>query len=321
MKKGIVFLITIILVFSLVIIGISKTNNQSQSEEKIKIIATLFPQYDFAKQIGGDKVEVSLLLTPGTETHTYEPTPQDIINVNKADIYIYTGKYMEPWSDKIANSITSDTEVLDASKNINLINEEQFEEEHNTTDINEEEHDNSHHHEYDPHIWLNPQNAIGMVKNIEKELCSIDPQNKEYYQKNAENYIKQLTNLDNEIETTIKKSKKNKIAFGGTFAYAYFIQRYNLQYVSAYDSCGENSEPSVTKVKEVIDYMKENNINVIFYQELSAGKIADTISKETGATKLVFHTIHNASQEEINNGETYISLMQKNLQNLKQALS
>ena len=160
-----------------------------------------------------------------------------------------------------------------------------------------------------------------MVKNIEKELCSIDPQNKEYYQKNAENYIKQLTNLDNEIETTIKESKKNKIAFGGTFAYAYFIQRYNLQYVSAYDSCGENSEPSVTKVKEVIDYMKENNINVIFYQELSAGKIADTISKETGATKLVFHTIHNASQEEINNGETYISLMQKNLQNLKQALS
>ena len=302
MKKGIVFLITIILVFSLVIIGISKTNNQSQSEEKIKIIATLFPQYDFAKQIGGDKVDVSLLLTPGTETHTYEPTPQDIINVNKADLYIYTGKYMEPWSDKIANSITSDTKVLDASKNINLINEEQFEEEHNTTDINEEEHDNSHHHEYYPHIWLNPQN-------------------KEYYKQNAENYIKQLTNLDNEIETTIKESKKNKIAFGGTFAYAYFIQRYNLQYVSAYDSCGENSEPSVTKVKEVIDYMKENNINVIFYQELSAGKIADTISKETGATKLVFHTIHNSSQEEINNGETYISLMQKNLQNLKQALS
>jgi ABC-type metal ion transport system, periplasmic component/surface adhesin len=321
MKKGITFLITIILIFSLLVIGISKINKQSQSEEKIKVIATLFPQYDFAKQIGGDKVDVSLLLTPGTETHTYEPTPQDIINVNKADLYIYTGKYMEPWSDKIANSITSNTQVLDASKNINLINEEQFEKEHDTVDNNEEESDNSHHHEYDPHIWLNPQNAIGMVKNIEEELCNIDPQNKEYYQKNAENYIKQLTNLDNEIEITIRESQKNKIAFGGTFAYAYFIQRYNLQYVSAYDSCGENSEPSVTKVKEVIDYMKENNINVIFYQELSAGKIADTISKETGATKLVFHTIHNASQEEINNGETYISLMQKNLQNLKQALS
>lgn len=321
MKKGITFLITIILIFSLLVIGISKINKQSQNEEKIKVIATLFPQYDFAKQIGGDKVDVSLLLTPGTETHTYEPTPQDIINVNRADLYIYTGKYMEPWSDKIANSITSNTQVLDASKNINLINEEQFEKEHDIVDNNEEESDNNHHHEYDPHIWLNPQNAIGMVKNIEEELCNIDPQNKEYYQKNAENYINQLKSLDTEIETTIKESPKNKIAFGGTFAYAYFIQRYNLQYVSAYDSCGENSEPSVTKVKEVIDYMKENNINVIFYQELSAGKIADTISKETGATKLVFHTIHNASQEEINNGETYISLMKKNLQNLKQALS
>ena len=321
MKKGITFLITIILIFSLLVIGISKINKQSQSEEKIKVIATLFPQYDFAKQIGGDKVDVSLLLTPGTETHTYEPTPRDIINVNKADLYIYTGRYMEPWSDKIANSITSNTQVLDASKNINLINEERFERGHDTIDNNEEESDNSHHHEYDSHIWLNPQNAIGMVKNIEEELCNIDPQNKEYYQKNAENYINQLESLDTEIETTIKESPKNKIAFGGTFAYAYFIQRYNLQYVSAYDSCGENSEPSVTKVKEVIDYMKENNINVIFYQELSAGKIADTISKETRATKLVFHTIHNASQEEINDGETYISLMQKNLQNLKQAPS
>ena len=185
MKKGITFLITIILIFSLLVIGISKINKQSQSEEKIKVIATLFPQYDFAKKIGGDKVDVSLLLTPGTETHTYEPTPQDIINVNKADLYIYTGKYMEPWSDKIANSITSNTQVLDASKNINLINEEQFEKEHDTIDNNEEESDNSHHHEYDPHIWLNPQNAIGMVKNIEEELCNIDPQNKEYYQKNA----------------------------------------------------------------------------------------------------------------------------------------
>ena len=142
MKKGITFLITIILIFSLLVIGISKINKQSQSEEKIKVIATLFPQYDFAKQIGGDKVDVSLLLTPGTETHTYEPTPQDIINVNKADLYIYTGKYMEPWSDKIANSITSNTQVLDASKNINLINEEQFEKEHDTIDNNEEEYIN-----------------------------------------------------------------------------------------------------------------------------------------------------------------------------------
>lgn len=319
MKKGIVFLITIILIFSFVIIGINKSISVKQKDDKIKIIATLFPQYDFAKQIGGDKVDVELLLTPGTETHTYEPTPQDIINVNKADIYIYTGKYMEPWSDKIANSITSNTKVLDASKNIELINEENFEKEHTT--IDEKNSEDFHNDEYDPHIWLNPQNAIIMVKNITEELCDIDKKNEKYYKENSEKYINELIKLDNEIEDTVRSSKSKKIAFGGTFAYAYFIQRYNLQYISAYDSCGENSEPSVAKVKEVIDYIKQNNINVIFYQELSAGKIADTISKETGAKKLIFHTIHNASKEEINNGETYISLMKKNLQNLKQALN
>ena len=159
-----------------------------------------------------------------------------------------------------------------------------------------------------------------MVKNITEELCNIDPQNSEYYKSNSQKYIEELNHLDLEIEKFIKSTNKNKIAFGGTFAYSYFIERYNLDYISAYDSCGEDTEPSVSNVKKVIDYIKKNNIHVIFYQELSAGKIADTISKETGTQKLIFHTVHNASQEELNNGETYISLMRKNLENLKVAL-
>lgn len=317
MKKGIIYLITIIIIFSLTTLGISNINNKKEDDEKIKIVATLFPQYDFAKQIGGDKVDVTLLLTPGTETHTYEPTPQDIINVNNSNLFIYTGKYMEPWSDKIASSIDSDTIILDSSKNINLIHSE---EEENHEENSQEKHQGSHHQEYDPHIWLNPQNAIGMVNNITEELCKIDPENASYYKKNANNYIEQLNLLDTDIESTIKKSGNNKIAFGGTFAYMYFIKRYNLEYVSAYDSCGEDTEPSASNIKKVIDYMKQNNIHIVFYQELSSGKIADSIASETGATKLVFHTIHNASQEEINNGETYISLMRKNLKNLEEAL-
>lgn len=317
MKKGIIYLITIIIIFSLIILGISNLNNKKDDNEKIKIVATLFPQYDFAKQIGGNKVDVTLLLTPGTETHTYEPTPQDIINVNNSDLFIYTGAYMEPWSDKIASSIDSDTVILDSSKNINLIPSE-----HSEEDEDHEEHESeSHHHEYDPHIWLNPQNAIGMVNNITDELCNIDPENTSYYKENAKNYIVQLNLLDTDIENKIKKSSKNKIAFGGTFAYMYFIKRYNLEYISAYESCGEDTEPSASNVKKVIDYMKQNDIHVIFYQELSSGKIADAIAAETGATKLVFHTIHNASQKEINNGETYISLMKKNLENLEKALN
>jgi zinc transport system substrate-binding protein len=229
-------------------------------------------------------------------------------------MFVYTGKNMEPWSDKIASSINSSTVILDVSKNISLIKTEEDNTENGVQEL-------SHDHEYDPHIWLDPQNAIIMVNNITEELCDIDSKNADYYKKNAESYIKQLNKLDSDIQTTIQNSSTNKIAFGGTFAYMYFISRYNLEYVTAYDSCGEDTEPSVSNVKKVIDYIQKNNLPVIFYQELSSGKIADSISAETGAKKLVFHTIHNVSQEELSNGETYISLMEKNLENLKIALN
>lgn len=317
MKKGLVFIIISVIVFcACIAIAMPKSNNKEDSG-KIEIVATLFPQYDFARQIGGDKVNVSLLLPPGTETHTYEPTPQDIIAISNANLFIYTGKYMEPWSERIISGIDSDTSVLDASRNINLIksaNDNHDEEE------NHEELEEHHHHEYDSHVWLDPQNAIVMVNNVTDELCLIDKENEDYYRENSKKLIAEIEKLDSDIEDTIKASPKNKIAFGGTFAYAYFVNRYNLEYVTAYDSCGESSEPSVAKVKEVIDYMNKNNIKVIFYQELSTGKIASSIAAETGAKKLIFHTVHNATQNEINSGETYISLMRKNLENLKQAL-
>lgn len=315
MKKGLIFIIISVIVFCACIFIVEPKGDNKQSDNRIQIVATLFPQYDFAKQIGGDRVSVLLLLTPGTETHTYEPTPQDIISINDADLFIYTGKYMEPWADRIISGVYSDTKILDASNNISLIKSEDDDEDE------EEEHEHEeHHHEFDPHIWLNPQNAIVMVKNITDELCELDKDNEEYYRANSKKLIEEINNLDSDFENAIKELGKNKIAFGGTFAYAYFVNHYNLEYVTAYDSCGESSEPSVAKVKEVIDYMKENNIKVVFYQEASSGRVADSIAKETGAQKLVFHTIHNATQEEINNGETYISLMRKNLENLKHAL-
>lgn len=330
MKKGLIYLLTIILLFSSVIgvICIFK-KPEDVSTDKVKVIATLFPQYDFAKQIGGDKVQVSLLLTPGTETHSYEPTPQDMIDINKADLFIYTGENMEPWADKIAESITSDTIILDVSKNVELIKTEHEEDdddhEHEETEEDENHEGHEHHHEhehsYDPHIWLNPENAVIMVNNIKDSLCEIDPDNKDYYEENAKNYIDEINMLDEDITAVVQSSKSNKIAFGGTFAYKYFVEKYNLDYISAYDSCGENAEPSVAKVKSVIDYVKKNNLPVVFYQEQSSGKIAETIANETGAQKLVFHTVHNVSPEELKSGETYVSLMRKNLENIKKALN
>ena len=353
MKKNIAFLVTVMFIFTFIIVIISAiSNTNNKNNEKIQIVATLFPQYDFAKKVGGDKVDVTLLLPPGSESHTYEPTPKDMVNINNSKLFIYTGKEMEPWADKIISGVKNSVNVLDLSTTVKLINSEEFEEEHNLEhnedeetiyeefenehsnkhrheyegqegqeeQENEHEHEQNHNHEYDPHIWLNPQYAIKMVKSIEQELSRIDPDNAEYYKTNANNYIKQISDLDKEFEETVKNAKNPKIAFGGAFAYAYFVERYDLDFISAYETCGESAEPSTVKVKEVIDYIKKNRIPVIFYKEYSTGNIAKTISEATGAKMLVFNTVHNLSKDEIQGGASYVSIMKQNLENLKQAL-
>lgn len=344
MKKNVSFLIVLILIFSIIVaLIINFTKTDSTESEKIEIIATLFPQYDFAKQIGGDKVNVTLLLPPGTESHTYEPTPQDMVNINNSDLFIYTGEEMEPWANNLISGMKDNINVLDLSKTVNLINSEEFEEKHTSvtnenTNINETiggnektenghgheenniEREDKHQHSYDPHIWLNPLYAIKMVESIEYQLSQIDPENAEYYKQNANQYIEQIRQLDKDFEETVNSSKSKKVAFGGAFAYAYFIERYNLEFISAYETCGENSEPSTTQVKDVIDYINENNIPVIFYKEYSTGNVAKTISEATGAKMLIFYTAHNVSKEDLEAGATYVSIMRKNLDNLKQSL-
>ena len=353
MKKNIAFLVTVMFIFTFIIVIISAiSNTNNKNNEKIQIVATLFPQYDFAKKVGGDKVDVTLLLPPGSESHTYEPTPKDMVNINNSKLFIYTGKEMEPWADKIISGVKNSVNVLDLSTTVKLINSEEFEEEHNLEhnedeetiyeefenehsnkhrheyegqegqeeQENEHEHEQNHNHEYDPHIWLNPQYAIKMVESIKDELCKIDPQNSNYYTTNANLYIQEIRQLDLEFDETVNSAKTNKIAFGGAFAYAYFIERYNLEFISAYDACGENIEPSTSKIKEVIDYINSNKLPVIFYKEYTNGNIAKTISESTGAKMLVFNTVHNVSKDEINNNASYVSIMKQNLENLKIAL-
>ncbi len=323
MKKNIIFLVSIMIIFAVAIIAIINVKNPQKQDNgnKIEIVATLFPQYDFAKQVGGDKVNVTLLLPPGTESHTYEPTPQDMVKIDNSSLFVFTGEEMEPWADNLISGMKNNINVLDLSKTVELINTEEFEETHSSGKDEHEEHgDDEHNHSYDPHIWLNPRYAIKMVESIEAKLIEIDPQNAEYYKKNAEDYIKQIEQLDSEFERTVKESSNPKIAFGGAFAYAYFIERYNLEFISAYETCGENAEPSTSKIKDVIDYVNKNKIPVIFYKEYTTGNIAKTISEATGAKMLVFNTVHNISKDELNNGTTYVSLMKQNLENLKVAI-
>lgn len=272
------------------------------------------------KKWGGDKVNVTLLLPPGTESHTYEPTPKDMVNINNSNVFIYTGEEMEPWASNLIAGARDNINVLDLSTIVTLINTEEFEEKHNMEETEEEHNEHNHEHSYDPHIWLNPVYAIKMVESIRDELCEIDPENAEYYKENAKAYIKEIESLDSEFEEVVNSAQTNKIAFGGAFAYAYFVERYNLEFISAYSSCGENVEPSTSQVKAVIDYINKNKINVIFYKEYTNGNIAQTISESTGAEMLVFNTVHNVSKKEIENGASYVSVMRENLKNLKVAL-
>ena len=347
MKKSIAFIICIIVVFAAifaVIINVKNLNWKNKGD-KIEVVATLFPQYDFVKQVGGDKVDVKLLLPPGAESHTYEPTPQDMVLINNSDLFIFTGSEMEPWAENLISGMKKDINVLDLSKSVDLINVEEFEEEHEggehehhhhdedededaeEQDVEEHhehnhEHDEEgHHHTYDPHIWLNPQYAIKMVRSVEQELSKIDPDNADYYKSNADKYISEISALDSEFEEVVANSSNPKLAFGGAFAYAYFVERYDLDFISAYETCGESAEPSTIKVKEVIDYINKNKIPVIFYKEYTTGNVAKTISEATGAKMLVFNTVHNVSKSEMENGATYVSIMRENLENLKQALA
>lgn len=321
MKKIIISLIIlIILVISTITINNhSNINNEIiKDSNKINIITTIFPIYDFINNVGGDKVQVSILIPPGVEVHDYEPTPQDIILINDSDLFIYMGENIEYWAKTLINGVEKKEKIIDIAKNIEFIENEKFEAKYGIED-NEEEHEHDL-EKYDTHIWLDPTKSIEIVNNIKDELCNIDSKNANYYKENAENYISELVKLDSDIMDVVSASENKKIAFGGPFAYAYFIERYNLSFVSAYDSCGENGEPSVFKVKQVIEKMKNDNIDVIFYKELSSGNIAKTISEETGANMLEFNSIHTVTEEQLNNNISYISIMRKNLENLKEAL-
>jgi len=269
--------------------------------DKLQVVATLFPQYDFARQIAGDMAEVTLLLPPGVESHSFEPTPSDIIKINESELFVYTGEYMEPWSQKIIDSMQdsgSRSTVLDVSQGIELVKTE----------------------EIDPHFWTDPLTAKVMVANIRDALSRVDPTNADYYKENAVKYIAELDALDAEFKTIVSSGKRDEIIFGSRFALYYFTKRYGLSYESAFDSCSSETEPSARTVAGLIEEIRKEQIPVIYYAEMEDPKVAKSISAETGAKLLLFHSCHNVTKEEWKAGATYLSLMKQNAENLKEGL-
>lgn len=322
MKRYILLIIDIIILIismNLLILFFKADDlNKTNDSENIEIMATLFPQYDFAKHIVKENGNVSLLIKPGVETHNFEPTQKDMIYINNSDLFLYTGSELEPWTEELSDGITSNCKLVDISKNISLIDIHEFEEKHKNTEILEE-HSKEEEHSRDTHIWLNPKNAIIMIDNITDEIVNLDKENEEYYRNNAEEYKKEILKIDQELENLVKEAEIREIAFGGEFAYSYFVERYDIDFISVYTNCGHGEDPSISKVKSVIDYINKNNLPAVFYEELSEGTVAKMIAEETNTEPLILYTIHNADFEG-ENPDTYVSLMNKNIENLKKAL-
>lgn len=346
-KKIIVACLTAAVAVSFCSCGIGKYDNLD--EDKLLIVTTLFPQYDFAKQIAGDKAEVVLLLSPGVESHDFEPTPSDIILINKADLFIYTGDEMEPWVAGILDSIDNpELKVLDVSEGVELICEEENhehnhvhddeEEEHEEAEHDEEEHDEEEHdgenivfgeseneghdhtHTADPHIWTSPVNAMKMVENVTDTLVELDKENERYYEERKDDYLAELEDIDSQFREIVHNAESHTIYFGGRFAMSYFALEYGLNYVAAFDSCQAESEPSARLIVKIIEKMKEDGAVYVFYEEMTDPKAARIIAEEIGGEILLLHSCHNVSKAEMEAGATYVSLMRQNVENLRKAL-
>ncbi len=275
-----------------------------------KIIATLFPQYSFAKTIAGDNFEVELLLTPGTESHTYDPSTADTYTISNAALFLYTGDEMEPWAGNLLSSLGSDApKTVNCSDGVSL-----HEEEHDDHDHGE------HAHGADPHIWLDMEYACVMADNICKGLCEADPENAETYKANTAALKADLMKIDGDFKELFENADSNTIVFGGRFSHIYFIERYGLNYVSAYKSCDTAADPSLSDIAAVVDYINANDVKVIYHEELTDPKIARSIADETGIELREFSTAHNVTAEELREGITFEDIMERNLENLREGL-
>lgn len=297
-----------------------------ENTDKLTVTATLFASYDFAREIAGDRAQVSLLLPPGVESHAFEPTPADIIQIGKSDLFLYTGKYMESWVEGIVENLKRDNvAVVDLSEGIALATTQQVAHDHLEADTHTEGGEQSDGETtdqiYDPHIWTDPQNAIIMARHIAQSMCDSDPENAAYYTANCDKYVKELEQLDTDIQTMVQSSRHKKIIFGGKFAMYYFARRYGLEYEAAYDTCSGQSEPSARRVAELIEQIRQEGLSAVYYEELSEPRVANSIAQEAGVEALLLHSCHNVSKDEMQRGETYLSLMRQNLENLKKGLN
>jgi len=302
LKQLIVFFIFIILLASFA--ACAKRVEEPARMKKLKVITTLFPLYDMAKSIGVDKSDVSLLLPPGVEAHSFEPKPSDIVKINEADVFVYTGKFMEPWAEEIIKgAVNKNLIVVDASQGTKMIPAVFHDADEPKGSL-------------DPHIWLDFDNAKIMVKNIMQAFQLKDGANKDFYEQKAEDYISKLTELDALYRTALAVCKHKEIVYGGHYAFGYMAKRYGLKYLAA-QGVSPDAEPTANDLVRLVEQIRKDKIRYVFYEELTSPKIAQTISGETKAKMLLLNAAHNVSREQFEQGLSFFDILKKDLENMR----
>lgn len=352
--------------------GTAALDRSEEKDARPLVVTTIFPYYDFVRQIAGDRVRLKMVVPAGMDSHSFEPTPADMITMQQADLMVCNGGAMEQWVEKVTASLdTENMMILTMMDYVDVLEEElvegmeDAEHGHSHSDHDHEAHDDHDHEEhvyeehahledeadhaeihdekkdhenlshdtfdehdghemeieYDEHIWTSPANAMKIVEVIAEKLADISPENASYFEQNKNNYLKELKNLDDEFKDIVANGRHHMIVVADKFPLRYFAQEYGLSYRAAFSGCSTDTEPSAKTIAYLIDRIKENQLQAVFYLELSSHRTADIISEETGAKTLLFHSCHNVTRRQFDEGVTYLQLMKQNAKNLQEALS
>jgi len=309
MNKKILLIVPAIIVVNLLAFFLRTQTHlpvlQAPAASLLEVTTSFYPLADFAQQIGQQKVTVHNLTPAGAEPHDFEPSPQDLVTLQKSKLFIYNGAGLEHWLDKVTSEPQKNQVKVEASKNIDLLHSS--EEDSQTTNSAP-----------DPHVWMDPVLASKQVENIKNGYLAADPANAAYYEQNAINYQKQLADLDTSFREGLADCQVRDIVTSHN-AFQYLARRYQLT-VASLSGLSPDEEPSPQKMVEVAQFVKKNHVRYIFFESLISPKLAETIAHETGAQTLSFNPLEGLSSNEIAQGKNYISVQKENLTALRTAL-
>ncbi len=311
MKKNLKILI---LLFATLFVGVGAIlmlGSSRKHSDKISIVTTNFPAYDFARAVAGDKADIKMLIKPGAELHNYEPSPSDIIDIKNSDLFIFNGGESDKW---IEDDLIGNAKVFKMMDAVELVEEEAVE----GMESDEEESEEA---EYDEHIWTSLRNAQKIINSLTGTLSEISPENKAYFEQNAKNYNQRLADIDTSFQEIISGAKRKTLVFGDRFPLRYFVEDYDLDYYAAFPGCSDQTEASNQTIAFLVDKVKSEKIPVILKIEMSSDTIARTIAKEAGVKYLTFSSAHTISAEDFDNGKTYADIMESNLEVIREALN